>query len=254
MGVIEDVIINAVKESLDNGVIEETIREKVQDAIKESINDVFRWGSEGRKALDEKVSEILVPAIQRRDLSAFLPKLDTVLTEICNQTALMDNKTILENFRELMIEPEEKTIKVSDLFKAYKDFVADNISTYGREVNTDDQPTYESVNVKVEVEKDENRRYSWRESLVLHFSIVDEDGSDEENLNRDIDIWRYKESRIEGYELVYGKAPEVKGLLCMDKFEVLLLRLARADVRILVDTDYDEDYVIPTDIPEATYG
>ena len=53
---------------------------------------------------------------------------------------------------------------------------------------------------------------------------------------------------------MYGKAPEVKGLRYMDRFEVMLLKLVRADVRVLVDIDDDEDWVTPTDVPEATFA
>ena len=255
MGIIENVIIDAVKESLESGMIERIIREKVQKALEESINDAFRWGSnDARKALDTKINEILVPAIEQRDFSQFIPKLDTILTDICNQTALMDNKKILENFRYLMVEPQGDTINLSDVFKQYKDFVAANISTYGREVNTEETPHYEDVNVRIEVEKDENRTYSYKESYVLHFSVVDEDEEDEEALNRDITVWRMKNSRIEGYELDYGVAPEVKGLRYMDKFEVFLLRLVRASIRVLIDIEDDEDWVRPDDEPEASFS
>lgn len=255
MGTIENIIIDAVKESLDDGLIEQTIRKEVKKSVEESINDVFKWHSnETRKAIEAKINEALVPAIEKWDFSQFIPKLDTVLTEICTQTALMDNKKILDNFRDLMIEPEGDTIELSRIFKEYKKFVAANISTYGREVNTEEKPHYEDVNVKIEVEKDEQRRYSYKDSYTLHFSIEDEDEEDMEALNRDIEVWRYKNSHIEGYEMVYGVAPEIKGLRYLDKFEVFLLRLVRAGIRVLIDIEEDEDWVTPDEEPEASFS
>ncbi len=255
MGAIEDIIVDEVKKSMDSGMVEQIIREKVQDAIKKSIEDVFCWSSnDTRKAIDAKLNEALVPAIEKWNFERFIPKLDTVLTDICNQTALADNKRILEHFRELMIEPDGTTINLSNIFKEYKKFVAANISTYGREVITEEEPRYESVNVKLEVEKDESLRYSSRECLVIHLSIEDEHDEDEEELNKDICIWRYKSSRIEGYEISYGVAPEVKGLKYMDSFEIFLLRLVRANINILIDVEDDEDWVTPDEVPEASFS
>lgn len=255
MGTIENIIIEAVKESLENGLIEQTIREKVKKSIEESINDVFSWHSnETRKAIDAKLNETLVPAIEKWDFSQFIPKLDTVLTEICTQTALMDNRKLLDNFRELMIEPEGDTIELSKIFKEYKKFVAANISTYGREVNTEEEPHYEDVHVNIAVERDEQRRYSYKEAYILHFYIEDEDEADEEALNRDIEVWRYKDTRIEGYEMVYGVAPEIKGLRYLDKFEVFLLRIVRAGMRVLIDVEEDDDWVTPDEVPEASFS
>ena len=250
MGAIEDAILDAVKESLNDGMVENIIKEKVQEGLKKSIEEAFRWG-DLRKVLDKKIIDFMVPVVESRDMTALIPKLDTILTDICNNTALMDNKKLLENFKELMIEPDGDTINLSVLFTEYKHFVEENVNTYGREVVVEDKPYYEPIGVSVEVEKDESRRWSSYEDIVLHFAVDEEDQQDD--LNRDVAVRRWKNSRFEGYEIDYRTAPEVKGLRYMDNFELLLLRLTRAGIRVLIDIVEDEDFVVPEAEPEATF-
>lgn len=63
-------------------------------------------------SVKEKVSSVMIPAIERHDFSEHLVKLDTILTEIINKTSLADNQKILKNFKELMIEDSTKEISV----------------------------------------------------------------------------------------------------------------------------------------------
>lgn len=81
--------------------------------------------------IEEKVKEVMVPYIESYDFSEYLPKLDSVLTEIVNSDFCIGNKKVLENFKNLMIEPEQKEIKLTDLFKAW-------IKQCERDIDTDD--------------------------------------------------------------------------------------------------------------------
>lgn len=102
-------------EVLQDGTVDQIIREKVTDGIKGAISDSFGY-RKLRNAIKERVEQVLVPFIEKYDMSDYIVKLDTVLTEIVNQTALVDNKRLLQNFQYLMTEPQEKEIKLSDLF------------------------------------------------------------------------------------------------------------------------------------------
>ena len=177
MGAIEEVILDEVNKSLESGMVERIIREKVIEAVEKGIEFAFSWG-DTNKALRDKINEFLVPAIEKRDFKEFIPKLDSVLTDIMNTTALADNKKILANFRELMTEPEKDTVTVSELFAAYKIFVAKDVDTCGREVDTDERPTYTAIGVDFEVEQDVSRNWSSLEYLTLHFSVDEEDQMD----------------------------------------------------------------------------
>ena len=116
---LEERITNAVMEKLTDGTVEELVKKNVESAINKSLDDLFSWSGAGKKMIDEKVKEVIVPVIERHDFNQYIVKLDSVLTEIINQTSLADNKEILEHFKELMIEPDVKVIKLSDIFEKY---------------------------------------------------------------------------------------------------------------------------------------
>lgn len=129
-------------EILSDGTVDQIIREKVTDGIEKAIASSFNYGKL-EKAVKERVEQILVPFIENYDMSAYIVKLDTVLTEIVNKSNLVDNKQMLENFQYLMKEPQITEMKLTDLFKEYKKFVARNMDTYDRKVEWDESPVYE---------------------------------------------------------------------------------------------------------------
>ena len=131
-------------EILSDGTVDQIIREKVTDGIEKAIASSFNYGKL-EKAVKERVEQVLVPFIENYDMSAYIVKLDTVLTEIVNKSVLMDNKQMLENFQYLMKEPQITEIKLTDLFKEYKKFVARNMEISGRKVELDESPEYEAM-------------------------------------------------------------------------------------------------------------
>lgn len=105
-------------EILSDGTVDQIIREKVTDGIEKAIASSFNYGKL-EKAVKERVEQVLVPFIENYDMSAYIVKLDTVLTEIVNKSVLMDNKQMLENFQYLMKEPQITEMKLTDLFKEF---------------------------------------------------------------------------------------------------------------------------------------
>ena len=116
---MKEELLNIAMQSLSDDDVKEIVKDKFKKMIERAVEDAFKWG-DAEKAIKRKVTEVMVPYIEKYDFSEYLPKLDSVLTEIVNSDACMGNKTILENFRDLMIEPEQKEIKVTDLFKIWK--------------------------------------------------------------------------------------------------------------------------------------
>ena len=152
MSTFEERIAKAVTEKLNDGTVEELVSDAVTKALKSSIEEQFRWSGEAKKIIDEKVKEVMTPAIERVNLDKYTVKLDAVLTEIINSTNLIDNKEILGNFKNLMTEPDKDVISLEDVFEKYKEYVSKNINTYGLEVYTDDEPRYQNVSAMLETE------------------------------------------------------------------------------------------------------
>ena len=111
---MKEELLKIASESLSSDEVSEIVKEKFMNALGGAIEDAFRWG-DAKHAIEEKVKEVMVPYIESYDFSEYLPKLDSVLTEIVNSDFCIGNKKILENFKDLMMEPEQKEIKLTDL-------------------------------------------------------------------------------------------------------------------------------------------
>lgn len=237
-------------EILSDGTVDQIIREKVTDGIEKAIASSFNYGKL-EKAVKERVEQVLVPFIENYDMSAYIVKLDTVLTEIVNKSVLMDNKQMLENFQHLMKEPQITEMKLTDLFKEYKKFVARNMDTYGRKVEWDESPEYEAMTVFFELEEDRERSWSSFKYATIDFTVDEEE--QQEKLNRTIRLSKWDGDRKDGWEIRVDTNPNLNSLRNLDEFDLLLLKLQRADVRIIADELSDEDYVYSDTKPEPTY-
>ena len=152
MSTFEERIAKAVTDKLNDGTVEELVSDAVTKALKSSIEEQFRWSGEAKKIIDEKVKEVMTPAIERVNLDEYTVKLDAVLTEIINSTNLIDNKEILGNFKSLMTEPDKDTISLKEVFEKYKEYVSESVDTSELEVYTDDEPRYQNVTAEVTVD------------------------------------------------------------------------------------------------------
>ena len=236
-------------EIIQDGTVEKIIKEKITKGFESAIDSAFSFGKL-RDAIRKRTDEVLVPLIESYDMSEYIVKLDTVLTEIVNSTALTDNKRILANFKNLMTEPDMKTITVSELFKEYKKFVAKEMDTDGRDVQIDDGVYYEPMEVNFEVIEEEDRSWSYFDRAILELSVDEEE--QQEELNRTIRLDHYKNGK-EGWDIISEFNPQITSLRYLDDFDIFLLKLQRANVKLIVDKKSDWDSVISENEPEATY-
>lgn len=236
-------------EILQDGTVDKIVRDKIINGFSEAIDSAFAFG-ELRKAIKKRIEEVLVPVIENYDMSEYIVKLDTVLMEIVNSTALVENKKILENFKNLMIEPEKKTITVSELFEQYKRYVAKEMDTDGRNVQIEDTVYYEPMEVSFEFKKEEERSWSCFDRAVLEFSVAEEE--QQENLNRTIRLDHYKNG-AEGWDIIAEINPEITSLRYLDDFDILLIRLSKGMVKLIIDEESDWDNVISDNEPQVTY-
>lgn len=237
-------------EILSDGTVDQIIREKVTDGIEKAIASSFNYGKL-EKAVKERVEQVLVPFIENYDMSAYIVKLDTVLTKIVNKSVLMDNKQMLENFQYLMKEPQITEIKLTDLFKEYKKFVARNMEISGRKVEWDESPEYEAMTAFFEFEEEGKRNWSSFKYATIDFTVDEEE--QQEELNRTIRLSKWDGDRKDGWEIRTDTNPDIYSLRHMNKFDLLLAKLQRADARIIIDETADEDFVYSDPKPEPTY-
>jgi uncharacterized protein Yka (UPF0111/DUF47 family) len=103
---LENSIKDSIAKELEKGIVEKVIAAKLEECITTSLKDKFSWSGEVRKVIDNKVKSVMIPYLENYDYSQYITKLDSVLVDVLKNTAL-ENKKLLENFKELMTSEEE---------------------------------------------------------------------------------------------------------------------------------------------------
>lgn len=244
---LEKRIQETVSRKMNDGTIEKMIEEQMEKAVKTALDDVFGYSGEGRKLLKEKFDEVMCPAIENHDFNKYMTKLDSVLTEIINNTRLAENKQILDNFKYLMKDEDIKEIKLSEIFEKYCEYVSKNIDTSNLEVDTDDTPSYELVEACMEVET--NSRIFEDNDYDVRFSC-------EEDSSLEMRLKLYK--GYNGYRILYiadcsNDGINIASLSNMSEFEVFLRKLNNSYAVIDIDCgDMSEEVEVEAE-PEATF-
>lgn len=250
MANFDEDIKRVTNEILSDGTVDQIIREKLTDGIEKAVSNSFSYGELG-KVVKERVEQVLVPFIEEYDMSAYLVKLDTILTEIVNKSNLVDNKQMLENFQYLMAEPQMTDITLTDLFEEYKKFVARNMDTFGRKVEYDEGLEYEAMTVYFEFEEENERDWSSFKYATVDFMVDEEDQSND--LNRTIRLYKWDGDKKDGWTIRVDTNLDIRSLRNMEKFDLLLTKLYKADVKLIVDELSEEDYIYSDTKPEPTY-
>lgn len=247
MNEFEKKISEVVSSKLNDGTVERLIEQKLEEVIKKSLDDVFGYCGDGKKLFDKKLNETIVPVIERHDFNQYLVKLDEVLTSIVNQTSISDNKRILNNFKECLTEPQQKEIKLSEIFEKYRQHVADNVSTDGLEAYCDDgEPYYEFVTANMEVEHEDKGWFvSEYDDCYVRFTC-----EEDEDLNCQIKL--YKGTDEKEWKILKGiNGIEINSLRNLSSFEVFLSVIQRSYTKIILDTENEyADDIEPTEKPE----
>lgn len=247
METFEQKIVDTVNKKLNDGTVEKLVEQYIEKGVSDALRSVFNYGGEGKKLIEKKLSETIIPAIERHDFNRYLAKLDATLTEIVNMTNLAENEEILKNFKGLMKEPEMKEIKLSEIFKQYCKHVAAEVDTYNLEACCEDgEPYYEHVTAWMEVEHEDKR---WLKSSY-NDCIVKFACNEDKELNCQIKLYKSvnkKKWRI----LSQGDRVDIASLRDLSGFEIFIMTLKRAFVEIAMDEESDcDDDIEPDKKPE----
>ena len=247
---MKEELLKIAQESLSSDEVSDIVKEKFKNALASAVEDAFRWG-DAKHAIEDKVKEVMVPYIENYDFSEYLPKLDSVLTEIVNSDFCIGNKKILENFKKLMLEPEQGEIKLTDLFKAWVKQCEKDIDTDGLDIDYDDGVYYQSVDCEMRFELEDKPSWSICQRAVITF-----ENEHDEKLNVEIPVskWIWNNGKEEPYTLSVYKDLMISSLRGLSEFDVLLLRLSRAGTAIIIDKECYDSYIHPEKEPEASFS
>lgn len=249
---LENNISKVIQEQLQGDLIERVIEKQLENCVQNAVNELFGHWGEAKKIVEKKIQEVMIPQLSQYDYSQHITKLDDVLTEILKATTL-DNKKILENFKEFMLPDAPKEIELTELFRQYANFVAEEVDTTGLEVDYDDEPSYEAVEIRFEVEDCPGRGWSIYEEKKVFFECVHEVGNKDE-LHFEINIDKWKDAKEDKWSLRFNANNDINSLRHLDKFTMYLLKLSQAGTKIIIDRYGDEEWVTPEQEPEASWS
>ncbi|QDX94621.1 hypothetical protein EEL30_21505 [Brevibacillus laterosporus] len=246
---IEQSIKDVISKKLEDGTVEKLIEEQLEKGINNALNSLFGSYGDVTKVIEKKVKSVMIPYLESYDYSEYIVKLDSVLTDVLKHSAL-ENKKLLTNFKSL-IEPSEheKSLKVTDLYERWMDYVAKNVNTDDLKIDYDDGVSYEYIDVRFEVDYNENRNWDIYEYAVLSFEC-----EQDKEMNFSIRLSRWKEGSDKGWNMNFDSVHELSSLRHLKEFEIQLMKLAQNHTKIILDKDYDQDVIQPEAEPEATYS
>ncbi|MGG1652240.1 hypothetical protein ABHN03_03830 [Paenibacillus sp. NRS-1775] len=246
---IEQSTKDVIASKLQDGTVEKLVERNFEKSVDAALGDLFSSYGDITKIIKDKLKSILVPYIENYNYSDYIIKLDDVLVEVLKHSSF-DNKTILENFKDLMTpEGKLKIITVSELFERWTKYVTENVSTDDLEVITDDGVYYQNIDVKFEVDFCEGKSWDSYEYGTIYFEC-----EQDEEVNFSIGLKRWKERSGKGWDIQYDKTPELRSLKILNEFELLIMKLAQNYTEIIIDEEFGEDEVRPKAEPEATFS
>lgn len=226
MSNLENSIKDCISNEIEKGIIEKVIAEQLEKCIEKSVSDMFSWGGEVKKVVEEKIKSVMIPYLENYDYSKYIVKLDSVLTDVLKATSL-ENKTILTNFKELTTEiPNE--IKMSDILEAWAKHCEENVDKDKLDMD------YEGGYVTATLET-EDVSSSWSDFQRI---IVRLECEEDEELKCEFEISKWRNHR-ERFGMYNKSLNEISSLINLSEFDVFLLKVSQGYDNIILDIEDD---------------
>ncbi|TCL40026.1 hypothetical protein EV210_101226 [Anaerospora hongkongensis] len=245
---LESSIKDVIAKKLEDGTVEKMVEEQLQKGIINALDSLFGRCGVVTKVIEKQITSVMVPYLEKYDYGRYIVKLDGVLVDVLKEVSA-DNKTVLQNFKELMLPIDRDSIKASEIFEAWCKYVAKGVATQGLDVICEDSVSYESVEVTLAVSYDDEREWSPFQYATLTFECEHDN-----EMNFAIRLHHYNRDKENEWSMSYDYIKDIKSLRRVNDFEILLMRLDQAQTKIILDTDSECEDVTPDKEPEVTYG
>lgn len=221
---VEERINKKMEELLASDYIEKQVEESFKKAVDKTLENLTGWYSPVQKLIEKSLKEAMVPIIESYDYSKYVTKLDKTL-DIILKEQLMENNTILKNFKK-SLEEVPKKVSIKDMLKEYAKYLDSEIDR--DDMNYDEEGNYYSIDCDVSVEK---VGYFKDKTQLVFTNEVDSD------LNYTVNLTTY---RLNGHtEVDMGGSLDLKRLRFLSEFAVYLINLERCGTEITWDSEYE---------------
>lgn len=251
---LEQEIEKVLSNKLEDGTVNKLIGEQFEKGIQNALESLFRSYGDVTKIIEGQLKSVLVPYLESYDYSRYILKLDSILTEVLKNST-SENKDLLENFKELMtVSENEKHIKVTDLFEKWMKYVAEEVDTSDLEVDYDDGVSYRAVEVTFEFEEEEEKRSWMTSSNIYEYATLLFECEQDEEMNLGLRLYRWKDSKDKAWDIEHKSKHDISSLRHLSGLEMMLLKLAQNNTKIIINQESDRDEVQPKKEPEASFS
>ncbi|HDX9674158.1 TPA: hypothetical protein ROY08_001415 [Bacillus cereus] len=241
---LETSIKDVITKKLEDGTVEKLIGEQLEQGMNKALSQLLGSYGDVTALIEKQIKSVMVPYLEKYDYSQYITKLDDVLVEVLKHAAAPNHK-LVHNFQQLMLPETEKELIATDLFTKWTEYVANNVETDGLEIDYIDEPSYQSVEVTMNVERDNERSWSSFEYATLLFEC-----EHDETMNFAVRLSRWKKEEV--WSIDYDKSPDISSLRRLSDFEILLMRLDQGGTQLILDSEYENEHVRPEKEPEVT--
>lgn len=243
---LNEVFQNAIDKATEPGILQELVDAKMERLVEDAISDALKWGAT-RKAFEAKVSELLIPAIERWDVSRCNVKLETLLDDLVRESAIAERADILRRFKLLMSsEGMPESVTATQIAKEWEKWIAEDFDCDGRRVVDGQYAEFEAYEDVLDRGSGYSRLFEY---ATLHFHVDPDANGNNDRLNVRIPISRWHDE--ETWTVDHGRDLNVSDLRNLPDFMVWVYKLALA--RTPVDLDIDGcyvEYIQPKSEPE----
>lgn len=250
---MEQIIKKVFEEKMNDGTIEKIVAEHVEKMIHTVCESEMRWNGKAYERMKEKLQPLFIEAVEDSDIGVMLEKITLLINEGMKNSSIEEYAEVFKSTKDLFNTndkllaslKDKKTIKISEIFDVYRDFLENAFSE--SDFDEDDIQTDEGKYIYLEagfsVNEREQRYFSYKPGY-------------------DVEFWvRYNDEEIEGtkadvrFRLEYDYtntnlkvrtdfgSMSLFDLRYAPKFFVYLWAIERNYITVDIDTYEDSDEV-----------
>lgn len=232
---MENLIKKVYEEKMQDGTLEKIISEEFNNMVRNACKNMFGYGGIIKKELENKLNEVMSGLIDKTDFSNYVTKITYIINTALEETAASDYKATAESLKAILGQKHIKqfsTIKASELFKEYCNFIANE------EVDESDLADH------IDIEYDEGGKTAYVDCVmqlddyhnILTFECKDVCNIDENKYKFEIHLTRDNEIR-------FKPKIAITNYKYLDQFTCYLLMLSNNWVKVELDKEYQSNDV-----------
>ena len=169
---MKDLINKVFEEKTRDGSIEKIVADKIDEMVSKICYDQMNWNGAARKAMEEKLTPVILQAVEKSDLSDMVTKITMLVNAGLRGSELEHYHDALAAVRssfdvndKLGALKDKKVVKLSEIFENYKEYlnyIYDRDDFDADDIEDDGESVTAAIECSIRVTQKEGGYYSWR--------------------------------------------------------------------------------------------